>query len=1435
VWKFGNGDSSTALNPTYSYPSAGSYTITFAGSGPTGNCTKNLNVVILPSPDIKVSLVSADTQCFRNNNFCFLDSSEATNGEIVRQTLRFSNGKRLDSLNPTFPIPFCCPITDPTGGYFDLIVESEDTNGCVAREDFRDILYVKPKIGAQFSNVTPAPNPGCGTTLGTFQNVSLISLNNVDSFTWHFGDGTFQKGTSTNTTLWDSVSHNYTTHGSFDVSLQVYAHGCSDLFTFKNAVANLIINPQIESYGDTHFEFENPIQFQVKNLPASPGVSYFLWNFGDPASESVNTNDRTLIPEHSYSLGPKMISLRILVGPCDITLYDTITIVGPLAAIEIPFNRIPQDEKTQCGTNDSIHFTNNSTFYLNDSNPNNDDSTILVNGKTEFVFNHTPPTGGGGVGTGDQTAISPANLNRVMGSQVVRVWDFGDAYAPQCTTSSAKSLNVGVNCNFSEDEFPVHKYQSWDSIYHNRFFSTNDTFGCTKYNDTTNSCYIQDIDTSNGVKHREIFDRTVPIEYTATLWLKDTISGVESSDTVTIDLRRPDASKMTLASGVPCPYYNGNSNYLMEFDMNAGGKSYFAVNFDSLAYGASGFTPYNQGVLAAPRPGSTLPFQLPYSIAGSLGDEFIKGYRLGEIGNSSLRSPKGSFTMGLIVGKGPPSAGGGPPTCVDTAWYPDFFRIPYLTSEFETVSPSTDKKSICAGDAAYFKINQPFQNDISILRWNWGHQGVGRGPNLDVYVETFTYIEKYNGPSPTRNDKDIVYNGEDWQYNYVVRRNINDISGNTILDTIVTSIIKDWKSEAVYEFDNELVLDALSLEIECTERPKKEMYKLWGDGTFGCIDTTGFSEFLTIEKSEYRSYNGDHVYTVGNKRYRYTNTSNTDSVEVAHILHFRDSSLQGYDTLIVDTDTTPGVWKHQYVYQDIVDGDTIQRSASGPMAPNFFLQSISGCESRHASLLNVGFLNEYSLVKNTLCEGLRLDVNYKQRYYQYGEEETYTYPIKTFPYWQDFERYTTNKETYTLDWDSTDGVWDDYRSINPNQIYTDPGEYTITIVTKDSTNCRDTVYLKASVSAADPNFGYELSIVNCESIVSFTDSSTANADEIISWEWDFGDGRRTSILQNPRHKYTSYGFFDVTLKIRSKNGCIDSNTKMIYIPGPQPEFEFDLDVWYPKDTMVICAEDSILLINTSKGDVSTPTFQMNWGDGTFTNAAPIGENFSHRYTSAGTYELYLSQKDLIPGTSLRCIRIFPDTNPDLVTPRRIVVIVNELPPATISAKTSPTYENHPTEFTANLDPKYTRMKWYADGDSAAKQVPDNKFIYQFKTKGIHTVTLAPEYDIIRRCWARDTFTIEVLDESLNNIPKLAHEVTVYPNPTNDILNVSTTEGMNVQSIALIDMLGKEYEVTVKRLGDIRQIDVSEFAAGTYTLAIKTDRGILYKQVSVLKE
>lgn len=314
---------------------------------------------------------------------------------------------------------------------------------------------------------------------------------------------------------------------------------CTDVFTWKDAVANISINPKIvHSLADQQIpHYENPIRFSLENIPPSPGVDAFLWNFGDPPSGPQNFNDITHVPEHTFSLGPHLISLRIRVGPCDVTLLDTIQILGPQALIEKPYNRIDFSEKFQCGTDDSVHFTNNSTFYHNDKHQSEEDSFLVVNGKELLAFNYTLPPGRGGAGTGDQRSLASAahKANRTLGSQVWRIWDFGYPYAAKCTTSMAKGINVGVNCNWSEDEFPVHKYQSWDSVYYNLYYMTNEKFAFTKYNETTNSCYIEMIDTLSPIVHRRIFDKTIPHKYTAKLWLRDTINHIESSDEILID------------------------------------------------------------------------------------------------------------------------------------------------------------------------------------------------------------------------------------------------------------------------------------------------------------------------------------------------------------------------------------------------------------------------------------------------------------------------------------------------------------------------------------------------------------------------------------------------------------------------------------------------------------------------------------------------------------------------------------------------------------------------------------------------------------------------------------------------------------------------------------------------------------------------------------
>ena len=1741
LWDFGltpaGSATSNVSKPTYSYVTSGTYTVTFTGTGPAGTCTKTLTVNISPSPDIHLFRENDSTQCFENNSFCFKDTSKAPGGLIVRQTYVFSNGLRIDSLNPAFPIEFCVSITDPTGGFFDLVIESEDSSGCVSKVTFTDYLFVHPKLGIEFLNLTPPPNPGCDSTLGVYQNISLVSLAQVDSFTWLFGDGLRIDGNSTvNTQWWTGVAndgiieHMYRSHGTFDGSLVATAYGCTDTFTFKAAVANIVMNPNILSTPNPACTPDNPIDFSVANLPATPGVDAFLWNFGDPPAGPANVNDKSLTPNKAYGPGPWMISLRLIAGPCDVTIYDTVQIIGPGSTIEVPFNRVAQDEAYQCEIRDSVQFVNNSSFYQNDWNRLDEDSSIYyydytfdrefdnsngtykfyfrtwqekprgnskineetfadgvtltrqgytvswdatkdslkvifggvttyhkisyltsptasgtsyrfgVNPRKRFVFNYIPPVGSGGVGTGDQTAVDPTINIRDYRPNIFRIWDMGDQFAPQCTTDSRPwvSKNVGINCNFRVDSIPIHWYTPWDEVYRtmqdgrnyttpmvetrlfkpdtfcypvnvypanpmivpadtiltvpidsaytymgvtipafvnypygklgnwivkrppSKFCGTDfywdaalDTFvaanivtdttyhnedwlgrnnplagnGSTKWTVTyhemefdipagvtmttvmlppppggaggggggpgrtitgpatvtldpneqfklsPNDCITVNIsveettpDTTyatpsnypvqvvkfgllvtetrsqvfvDSAAHRSKWFLDNAGCFNVTLYQEDTIHPLncKATGTKSLALTPPSADGLEWTSGFPCPYTNGFFQYVLEFDIAdtkpGCTQQWFEVNYDTLAFPpalSSSWNVYNGGGVKAPDGalGTPIPFGLPYDLVGNTGTTFVKEYSKFDIGDPYQRTPFGSFTLGLIVGNGPPNPLGGPPECMDTSYYPDLFRILPLAPEFEILLPVADglgRHFMCAGGTAYFKMDQELQDSIKTLRWAWGYQGIGRGPNLAVYVEEFEYYQPYTGPVAGRNDENYTYNGEDWLYNYVVRRELSDITGNQILDTIVTLIIKDWQIIANTRNANTLVVDAFDqlLGLRYADIPPEDVPYYLGDGTVGCLDTTGLSQFFTFGVRPWHQKIDSSVWQTGNKRYRGTlynpqfikdttyardgsgaviksqvnpaqdsisrvdsmpNTNRADVVdfiEVAEVLHFRDSSLQGYDTLLQDTsgngqlDTITGVWKYTYRYPEIITPnecdptikDTIYRAGNGPMVPSLFLNSTVGCEARSARLLNVGFLNDYSLKNENICQGLRLDVDYYQRYYQYGEEDPFTYPIKVFPFWQDFDRYTNNKETYTLDWDSTDGVWDDYRSIEPNNIYTDPGTYTITIVSKDSVDCRDTTFLTVYVSKLHPGFRLDDTIVNCASIVNFFDTSFVDdpcadkdtcsngvdlsCESIIRWEWDFGDSTRKSILQNPSHNYTSGGSFDVTLKVWSELGCIEEITQTLFIPGPQPQFEFDLNVWNLNDSAIICAGDSVLLINTGKGDVNTPTFQMDWGDGTFTAPSAIGDKYSHTYYTPGTYELYLTQEDLIPGTSQRCSRIFPDTNPDIANQRKIIVIVRPLPPVEILASDTFVCVDEVITFTADtLDPRYTRMKWYLEpNDSISRTLPDNSITYSWSKGGVYEVVVAPEYDIIPRCWDRDTILITVDDVKAN--------------------------------------------------------------------------------------
>lgn len=134
-------------------------------------------------------------------------------------------------------------------------------------------------------------------------------------------------------------------------------------------------------------------------------------------------------------------------------------------------------------------------------------------------------------------------------------------------------------------------------------------------------------------------------------------------------------------------------------------------------------------------------------------------------------------------------------------------------------------------------------------------------------------------------------------------------------------------------------------------------------------------------------------------------------------------------------------------------------------------------------------------------------------------------------------------------WDFGDG--NTSTAFEPNHTYTDTGTFliktTITLGVGNQT-CSDTGYFVAFIYPVfDAAFTVANSCVNNNA--AFIDISTAaNYDNVVLWEWDFGDGSATNYTQNPLHTYTSPGDYEVVLFARSEKGCtkLDTNTITVH-------------------------------------------------------------------------------------------------------------------------------------------------------------------------------------------------------------------------------------------------------------------------------------------------
>lgn len=203
---------------------------------------------------------------------------------------------------------------------------------------------------------------------------------------------------------------------------------------------------------------------------------------------------------------------------------------------------------------------------------------------------------------------------------------------------------------------------------------------------------------------------------------------------------------------------------------------------------------------------------------------------------------------------------------------------------------------------------------------------------------------------------------------------------------------------------------------------------------------------------------------------------------------------------------------------------------------------------------------------------------------------------------------TSGDNPVTHDWDFGDGNTSDLA--NPEHIYASAGAYTVVLTTTNSEGCSNSTEQEVIVGVP-PRAAFSATEACTGEAVTFTNNSRPGSTPLKRYEWQFGDGTR-STLESPQHAYVEAGRYDVVLTVFDEAGCSHSFIGEVTVDArPEPGFTTD----------IFCESKTIQFNNTS----TTPgggivSYQWDFGDG----EGSVEESPSHVFDRAGSHTIVLT-------------------------------------------------------------------------------------------------------------------------------------------------------------------------------------------------------------------
>ena len=278
-WNFGDpltlGDTSLLQNPTYTYTTAGTYTVILTAE-PASNCFDTAQVVVTVAPGPAPAFVAPAVCEGALSNFN--DQSTISSGSITNWHWDFGiAAQATDTSNVQNP-----GFTYPSAGSYTVTLTVTSNNGCTTTLTQPVLVNANPT-----ANFTA--NTVCIGSPTQFTDQSVAGSGNLTVWGWDYGDGS-PLGAGQNPT------HTYTNDSTYNVTLIVQnSNGCLDTIQLTATTAP---QPVVVFTADT-FQGCPPlcVNFIDQTTIASGSITGWTWDFGDGSPQNFTQN-----PNHCYPL-----------------------------------------------------------------------------------------------------------------------------------------------------------------------------------------------------------------------------------------------------------------------------------------------------------------------------------------------------------------------------------------------------------------------------------------------------------------------------------------------------------------------------------------------------------------------------------------------------------------------------------------------------------------------------------------------------------------------------------------------------------------------------------------------------------------------------------------------------------------------------------------------------------------------------------------------------------------------------------------------------------------------------------------------------------------------------------------------------------------------------------------------------------------------------